>query len=420
MIPLQGEWKGTGGSMLLCGRRGQLVNWSPFNISDDGGNYNVCVTGKSGSGKSFFMQEIMMSNVRTGGKAFVIDKGESFKRLCLKCEEGEYLDFSFNSDICINPFSKIPTECDADLIKDALKAIKVIVNTIIAPCNPNLVKTYKKLGSKAVDEIWKEKSNTAGLEDVRAYFASNKCDSDYAKDIALSLHDYGLQGANAKWFNGLSNVDFGSNLIVVELSKLVNDEEFFDVILQMIMMQIYSSIMLSDRSYKTSIIVDEGWKILFNEKTGPFVDEMYRTLRKYEANMVVGTQNLTDFSKNVYTKGILGSSQWKCILKQDHSQITESKKQELIELDAYSEKQLRSIRSWKGKYSEVGIMGEQGLIVCRFVADPYTCILYTTAGSEYQECAKYEKQGLSVDESTLLVCKKRFDESWLEGLKDAS
>ena len=74
MTPIQGEWQGTGSpGMLLMGRKGQLFQWSAFD--NDSGNYNTIVVGRSGSGKSVFMQELLVSTLGCGGRVFVIDVG---------------------------------------------------------------------------------------------------------------------------------------------------------------------------------------------------------------------------------------------------------------------------------------------------------------------------------------------------------
>ena len=63
LAPLHGEWRGqpmnpdNPPALFLIGRRGQPACWSPF--ANEAGNYNVAVTGKSGSGKSVLMQELV-------------------------------------------------------------------------------------------------------------------------------------------------------------------------------------------------------------------------------------------------------------------------------------------------------------------------------------------------------------------------
>ena len=83
LAPLHGEWRGQPANpdnppaLFLIGRRGQPACWSPF--ANEAGNYNVAVTGKSGSGKSVLMQELVTGLIGAGGEAVVIDDGHSFQ-----------------------------------------------------------------------------------------------------------------------------------------------------------------------------------------------------------------------------------------------------------------------------------------------------------------------------------------------------
>jgi conjugal transfer ATP-binding protein TraC len=90
LLPLVGEWKGQASpGMLLTGRRGQIFFWSPFSTAflpnaknaQTDHNYNVCIAGQSGSGKSVFMNELMVTTLGVGGRVFVLDFGQSFKKI---------------------------------------------------------------------------------------------------------------------------------------------------------------------------------------------------------------------------------------------------------------------------------------------------------------------------------------------------
>ena len=62
---------------MLFGRRGQLFHWNPFyRISS--GNYNVCVFGPSGGGKSVFLNVLAMSMMAQNTRIFILDIGKSF------------------------------------------------------------------------------------------------------------------------------------------------------------------------------------------------------------------------------------------------------------------------------------------------------------------------------------------------------
>ena len=80
IAPMQGEYTGSAvPHMLLLGRRGQPFFWSPF--QNAAGNHNVAVFGKSGSGKSVFLQDVCAAMSGAGAKVIVIDDGRSFEHM---------------------------------------------------------------------------------------------------------------------------------------------------------------------------------------------------------------------------------------------------------------------------------------------------------------------------------------------------
>jgi len=112
LAPIHGEWRGqpaspdTPPALLLIGRRGQPAGWSPF--ANTAGNYNVAVTGKSGSGKSVLMQELVAGIVGAGGEAVVIDDGRSFQHTA-EALGGAFIAFG-KDPACLNPFAMIDAE----------------------------------------------------------------------------------------------------------------------------------------------------------------------------------------------------------------------------------------------------------------------------------------------------------------------
>lgn len=106
-LPIQGEWRGVPKSgALLIGRRGQLFNFNPFYRIGGGGNYNICMMAPSGSGKSFFLQEIVQSMLAQDVAVFVMDIGASYKNIC-KLLGGEMVRFNKDNDMSLNPFATL-------------------------------------------------------------------------------------------------------------------------------------------------------------------------------------------------------------------------------------------------------------------------------------------------------------------------
>ena len=112
LAPVHGEWRGqpsrpdTPPALLLIGRRGQPACWSPF--ANEAGNYNVAVTGKSGSGKSVLMQELVTGLIGAGGEAVVIDDGRSFQHTA-EALDGAFIAFGKDA-ATLNPFAMIDGE----------------------------------------------------------------------------------------------------------------------------------------------------------------------------------------------------------------------------------------------------------------------------------------------------------------------
>ena len=216
IMPLLGENYGMISSpcVMLCGRRGQPLFWNPF--SNTGGNYNTAVVGKSGSGKSVFMQELVTSLLGFGGKVYVVDDGRSFMNAC-KLQGGEFMEFVNGKGVCINPFTLLhgnkiddntgtithhyniddilskKTE-DLDEV-DNTSEVLILINTMVrqmARSKSSTDEVENSYISEAIEEAYKLKGNKATITLVRDILL--KKDDKRAKDIALMLRPFTNDG----------------------------------------------------------------------------------------------------------------------------------------------------------------------------------------------------------------------------------
>ena len=132
LAPVHGEWRGqrttpdAPPALLLVGRRGQPACWSPF--ANEAGNYNVAVTGKSGSGKSVLMQELVAGIAGAGGEAVVIDDGRSFQHTA-EALGGAFIAFG-KDPARLNPFAMIDAETaarDGDYREECFTMLAAVV-----------------------------------------------------------------------------------------------------------------------------------------------------------------------------------------------------------------------------------------------------------------------------------------------------
>jgi conjugal transfer ATP-binding protein TraC len=402
LMPIQGEWMGTDSpGMLLLGRRGQLTTWSPFD--NKGGNYNVSVVGRSGSGKSVFMQELMTSTLGQGGRVFVLDVGRSFEKTCLLLG-GQFIEFTTKvakgkSPLCINPFSTIDP-ASREEAEDALAMLKSVICTMVAPTQgvSDLERTYLE---KAMTETFQRFGRKTTMTKIAAYL--NESSDQRMRDLASQLYPYTNDGMYGKFFEGDANVDFTNPLVVVELEELKERKDLQSVIVQMVIVQITNQMFLGDRLTPFMITFDEAWDMLRGTQSGAFVETLARRLRKYNGSLVVGTQSVNDFYQTPGALAAYENSDWLCLLSQKPESINVLKENKRIDLNPFMEKHLLSVHTKGGAYAECMIVGPHGFAITRLVLDPFSNILYSTKASEYAAVKGLLDQGLSMEDAVEVV-----------------
>jgi len=400
LLPLQGEWRGTQSpGMLLAGRRGQVFTWSPFDNNE--GNYNVAVVGKSGSGKSVFMQELAASTLGIGGQVFVLDVGRSFEKT-VKILNGEYLEFTPHNPICINPFTNIADD-GSDETEDALAMLKPILALMAAPTDGtnDLENSFIEQGIKAA---WNQKKNNASISDVQEYLLNH--DDAIAKSLGQKLFPYSKEGIYGRFFNGPATVDLAAKMVVVELEELKERKDLQAVIVQMVILQITTKLYLGDRKTPSNVILDEAWDMLRGEQSGAFIETAARRLRKYGGSLVVGTQSVNDFYITPAAQVAFENCDWMCLLAQKAESIKQLKSLDRIDLDPAMEKMLSSVQTKQGQYAEVMIYGPHGYAIGRLFLDPYSLILYSTKADEFAAVQTLVQQGMTMADAVAEVSRR--------------
>ncbi|OJW55213.1 MAG: type-IV secretion system protein TraC [Alphaproteobacteria bacterium 41-28] len=401
LLPLQGEWKGTPSpGMLLVGRRGQIFTWSPFDNQE--GNYNVSVVGKSGSGKSVFMQELVASTLGQGGQVFVLDVGRSFEKT-VKLLGGEYIEFTPRSSICINPFTSLPVDNEAES-EDALAMLKPILSLMAAPREGtgDLENSFIEQVLKAA---WDRKKREASITDVADHLTDHP--EPLAKNLGQKLFPYTKDGIYGRFFNGPATVDLSAAMVVVELEELKERKDLQEVIVQMIIVQITNKLYLGDRKTPSHVVLDEAWDMLRGRQSGTFIETAARRLRKYRGSLVVGTQSVNDFYASPAAQAAFENSDWMCLLAQKPESIKQLKESKRISMDPTMEAMLTSVKTKQGQYAEVMIYGPHGYAIGRLLLDPFSLILYSTKAEEFAAVQALTNRGMELAEAIEQVSQRR-------------
>lgn len=396
IAPLQGEWKGTKTpSLLLPGRRGQLAVWNPFDNPE--GNFNVAIAAKSGSGKSVFTQEYIVSILGSGGRVWVIDVGRSYEKTC-RMLGGEFMEFRTETPISINPFTHIKN------FDDSLELLKPLLAMMARPTG-NVSDEELSYLEKALKETWRDHGNKSNISTVSKWLDSQS--NITCKTLSHLLYSYTKEGMYGKFFEDPCSLKMDNPFIVLELEELKSKKDLQKIVLFVLMYQISEQMYLGNRHQIKSCIIDEAWDLMDGEsKTAEkFIETGYRRSRRYRGNFVSITQGINDYYRSAASLAAYQNSDYSVILAQKPESLEQLKDLKQLSMDPFTEKLLKSVKK-TDEYSEFVIKGPQGTSVHRLILDSFSRILFSSKGEEFEAVKKLQEKGLSLKDAITTVARK--------------
>ncbi len=403
-LPVHGEWLGNsrGSGMMLVGRQGQVFQWDNFKSS---GNYNTAVVGKSGAGKSVFMQELAVGIFTSGGKVLVIDDGYSFKTTA-EILDGKHIAFDGQTRNRLNPFSLL----DAGAMQgDEYKAEAVdLVMRVVASMaelgsnNPGRVESVEEdFIRQAITKVWDEKGSSGEISDVRDELAKAAEKDERLPDVVRKLDAFSKGGAYGHYFEGEANISLDAPFTVVELSDIKGQGTLESTILQIVMFLGTELMYKTPRSTPVAIVIDEAWDLLKGEGTAKFIEGVVRRARKYTGALITGTQSMQDYKANPAANVCLENSDYRIFLAQKPESIDA-----LDSIEPPVKMLLKSITSVPGRFSELAIAMPEGFAFGRLMLDPFSLAVFSSKGSTVERINLYREQGLSTVEAIKLMVER--------------
>lgn len=406
--PLIAEWKGTGTPILtLFGRRGQIMSFDLFD--NNSGNFNFAVAALSGSGKSVLVNEMAFRYLGTGTKVWIIDIGRSYKNLC-EMLEGEFIEFTDErrNRLCLNPFSMV-----MDINHD-MELLLPLVAQMASPQEKLDNYSYSILVS-AIKRVWDQKGKSATITDIYDFLKSNAPseNEENVRDmhrLAAALEPYTRYGIYASYFEGEANIAFTKNLIVLELEELKSKKNLQSVVMQLVMYRITQEMYL-DRSLKKLVIIDEAWDLMGQGASASFIEAGYRRARKYGGAFGTITQSVEDYYKTEATRAMIENADWLFLLRQKPESIERLGKEGKLSLNEWTRRQMASVTTEHGLYSEIYVHCPLGSGVGRLILDPFSMMLYSTRAQDYEAIKSLTRQGMSVAEAIETLLQRGCDPS---------
>lgn len=387
LLPLFADWPGTGTPALnFISRAGQIMNVSLF---DSGSNFNCCIAAQSGSGKSFLTNDIILNYLTEGAMVWVIDVGRSYQNLA-ETLGGEFIEFTTNNQICLNPFELIQHwEEESDMVAG-------LVAAMAAPTEK--LSDYQTAGLKRVlKTAWETQGKTTDID----YIADKLCQEtdDRLIDIGKQLFPFTSNGEYGRFFNGPNNIRFTHDFTCLELEELKGRKHLQQVVLLQLIYQIQQEMYLGERDRPKIVIIDESWDLLSMGDTASFMEHGCRRFRKYGGALIVITQSVNDLYRSQAGQAILENSANMYLLGQKAEAIEGLKKERRLPLSDFGYDLLKTVHTLPGQYSEIFFITERGMGIGRLIVDEFKRLLFSTRAEDVNAIKALRKQGFSLEQA---------------------
>jgi len=325
---------------------GSLLSLNPFDSSLS--NSNQLVSGGSGSGKSFMMNLLLLQMLKENPKVFFIDIGGSYKKLTENLS-GQYVELGVNDSLSVNPFDLVAGESTPSSHK-----IKFLVGLVELMTKEEGSERIPKLARAEIEEAIQEtyrKVKKPRLSDLRELLLNHPEQEiqTYGKILAPWCGNTPF----GKFIDRETTIELQNDIVAFDLKGLESYPDLQSVCLYIITDLVWREVQ-RDRSRMKFIIFDECWKLLKDEAGLTFIEEVFRTVRKYYCSATAISQDLLDFLNSKISSALLPNCSVKWILMQNQSDFTKMK--EALGLNDNEVGLIQSLRQEKGEFSEVFLL----------------------------------------------------------------
>lgn len=398
---------------LYVDRKGQMTFFDRFSSTT---NFNVTKIAESGGGKSFSQGNSHVHSLTAGRKIRVIDVGRSYEPFC-KTIGGEYIEMTgdpcfnfftnalvkcpvcntgnpFGTDRCVQCTSPMPSK-DWELAEDEMDSIVPLVgflcgydvsDPISKPGQDNISARVSSVIVEAVSEAFRQKVNSAGMEEIGKVFSAMKDEvgDNLPRQLYQALKPYS-EGPYRRYFNGRNNISYSSDYVVAELQEVEHKDPrlqaaiIFSVIIK-ILREVYIGWKLHKQTYELD--VDEAWSILKKITAKSALESFARRMRKYDSSLGILTQGIDDAYQNETTRAIWENSAHKIYLQMKPTTIEKAIEEKKLVMDDFATEWFKTLSTIPHRYSEIYFNSPACEGVVRLVVDLYSYGIFTTSGKE--------------------------------------
>jgi len=391
LLPVEVPWQGLNYPVILLETPSrQMVPFSPFDPTL--GDANMLIMAKSGGGKTFMAQLLLLMLARIDAQISILERGDSYRPL-VDLMGGRVIDVNLDGQETLNPWDlpegdKMPSKEKVAFLKnltrhmigDAPGSDSTLVDNVITEA---IARTYKRVGLRFTNPV----PTFSDLRDELAQWQDEEKMQraiDEAKLAAVKLRTWTDKGIYSRLFDRHTNIRTDNNWLFFNVEKLSSDAH-----LETAMSMLIANAMAERASGRTGqpsvTVLDECWSLLDSPVLAPEVVQLFRTARKRNSSVWGISQTLEDFvgtatQPRPHGPGIVKNSNTKLIGQQPGDMSALENQLHLNDVALSAIKRLTSPQ--KGRYAEMLlVIGERSEMtqVVRLVptsVDYWVCTTY--------------------------------------------
>jgi hypothetical protein len=395
LLPVELPWQGMTDSpiILLETPSRQMVPFSPFNPGL--GDANMLIMAKSGGGKTFMAQLLLLMLSRSNAQISILERGDSYQPL-VELMGGRIIEVNLDGNETINPFDLPPGEKSPS--KEKIAFLKNLTQHMIGTSPSSdatlvenvlsdaIAATYKRCAMRFTNQI----PTFCDLRDELAQWRDEEKMQrtiDEARLASIKLRTWTEGGIYSRLFDRHTNIRTEDNWLFFNLEGLSSDPKL-ETAMSMLIAHAMAE-RASGRSGRPSItVLDECWSLLDSPTLAPEVVQLFRTARKRNSSVWGISQTLEDFvgtsmQPRPHGPGIVKNANTKLIGQQPGDLSTIENQLHLNEVALSAIKRFSSPH--KGSYGEM-------LLVIGEKSETTQSVRLVPTPTDYWICTTYPRE----------------------------
>ncbi len=398
LVPIHGHWGGHSQphteyekhmpQSMYVNRDGEVTFFD--HTSPEFVNWHYAITGTSGSGKSFAVVDLTLQLFSAGiEKQYLMTIKDDYDRFAETMGRLIVVDLD-RQNSCINPFA-------GEITKHRLQQWSNAVELMVRKGEFDTT----RVEGRVIEQVVQYAYDIVPQGDVlrptwirEAFFKFPYADEqqrDAGLQMAEEIGSYCEDGIYGGLFDGPPSVTEDDGLVVFNLMNVLN-EKIADVIVNAVFTMLDNVMYLGDRAEKKHLLVDEMISMISARGGQAVASQLKRAFRTYRSlNCMCGiaSQNEEDLTTEV-GQAIIGNITKRMILKPRREMVPLLMQTLGLKSDRH-ERNVLTLDTRPGYYSEFYLMSPHGEVVCRLLPDKLTYALATTTPDDVSELRRMQE-----------------------------